>query len=139
MTGIQLELSQIRFFSLVLRIITNSPSGKMSENSIIELGLKSNWLKNRERESVPSRTDSRFANSIHNIVSHRGFRKSLINCKFIIWHNQTEEFEITAKGWKFLNDVEAIIIAAKKIAAAPPNGFKNFEVIDSWLRQCATE
>jgi hypothetical protein len=138
MSQVKLELSQIRFFSLVLRIVANAPSGKMRVNQIIELGLKSKWLTHFERENVTSRTDSRFANHIHNIVSHRESKKNPINANLIIWHNQTEEFEMSQNGWKFLNDVNAKLFAAHNPVSVP-TGAKNFEALDVWLRQYVTE
>ena len=110
----------------------------MRENQIIELGLKSKWLNHFERKNVLSRTDSRFANQIHNIVSQRELRKNLINTKLIIWYKRTEEFEITLKGLQFLSDVNAKIFAAKNAGYFTTES-KNFEAIDNWLQEYAIQ
>ncbi len=126
--AIKLSDSEIRFFTLLLRLIELTPSKRMSEAQIIDLGEKSDWLTHDERASVQSRSDSRFANQIHNVVSHRDSKRNPIRGSLIKWDHHTSVFAMTQKGSKFLDDVAA------KLGSSTPG---DYSVIDDWLRQWA--
>jgi hypothetical protein len=126
--AIKLSDSEIRFFTLLLRLIDLAPAKRMSEAQIIYLGEKSDWLTHVERASVRSRSDSRFANQIHNVVSHRDSKRNPIHGGLIEWEHHTSVFALTEKGRKFLDDVAA------KLGSSKPD---DYSAIDDWLRQWA--
>jgi hypothetical protein len=126
--AIKLSLIEIRNLTLLLRLIDLAPSKRMSEAQIIQLGENSDRLTCYERQSVPSRTDSRFANWVHNVVCHRDLARNPIRQKLINWDPQASSFALTDKGQKFLDDMSTTLdAAASKIRME----------VDHWLTQYA--
>jgi hypothetical protein len=98
-------LSRDSFNFLLLTLISRSPVREMRLDDIIYAGLDSDWLTQSERDSVPSRTDSQFANKVHNVVSHRGGKTCIIRRGVIDWRECDDDqsaFAITAKGEQWL-------------------------------------
>lgn len=122
---IKLTVAEIRFLTLLLRLVDLAPSKRMSEALLIALGEKSNWLTNEERARVKSRNDSRFANRIHNVVSHRDSKGNPIRHRLIEWECFGSAFRITDKGQKFLDDVGSKL------------GSTSRSDIDGWLAEWA--
>ena len=133
-----LSVSQARFITLILSLIaTRTRDGVVNERELIEWGLESPWLTHRERLSVPSRTDTRFANLTHDIVSHRNSESNAIRLGLLNWSECTTQFEITKRGWDFLEKVSVRLDTRKAV-----EGIKqciNFQVIDKWLRTQAAK
>jgi hypothetical protein len=96
----------------------------MSEAEIIELAQWSSWLTQMERANVPSRLDSRFANKLHNVVSHRDSNKNPIRRGLIEWNPNSTSFLLKEKGMEFLRSV------AKKLSAGKSD---ELTMIDRWL------
>ena len=118
------SVSTIRFFCMIFLPLSSRTQQSMSEAELIEWARRSTWLTREEIASVPSRSDSRFANSIHNVVSRRHSQANPIHKGFIRWDDATAAFTLTEKGAQFLQAVEA------KLGG---DGSTNFAAIRQWL------
>jgi len=124
----KLSKETIRFIAMLLLPLARTPSGSLREEQLIDELERSKWLKSSERLSVASRTDSRIANYVHNVVSHRGSRTNPIRLGLIEWHSSFSEFTITGKGRDFLDRV------ARKLGARESG---ELECINRWLTDFA--
>lgn len=129
---------EIRRIAIVLRILQNSPQQKLPESEIIRIAENSGWLFPIEKASVESRSDSQFANQVHNLVSHRDSRRNPIREGLVVWHTYTSEFALTSKGRKFLADMIRKLIG-ESIEKADEIVIKQIQVIDDWLAQKRAE
>lgn len=125
---IKLSLSEIRFNSIILMLLARAPKNALLESEVIELAERSKWLSADMRASVPSRSDSRIANKVHNQVSHRTSRGNLIQLGLIGWCHHLSSFTLQEKGRQFLSDVAA------KLGATSSS---DLSVVDDWLTRTA--
>ena len=121
-------VSTIRFFCMIFLPLSSRTQQSMSEAELIEWARRSNWLTRDEVTSVPSRSDSRFANRVHNVVSHRDSRMNPIRTGYIGWDPNSAAFNLTDKGRQFLNAVD------QKLRG---DGSRNFAAIRRWLADWA--
>jgi hypothetical protein len=120
------------FNLLLLTLISRSPIREMRLDDIIHAGLESDWLTQSERDSVPSRTDSRFANKVHNVVSHRGGSNCIIRggfCDWIEYDDSQSAFTVTDKGKKWLAK------GYEKLGLANPTDRQALSILMSRLRK----
>ena len=119
-------VSTIRFFCMIFLPLSSSRTQQsMSEAELIEWARRSNWLTRDEITSVPSRSDSRFANRVHNVVSSR---MNPICTGYIGWDTNSAAFNLTDKGTQFLKAVD------EKLGG---DGSGNFAAIRRWLADWA--
>ncbi|WP_295631289.1 hypothetical protein [Novosphingobium sp.] len=124
--AIKLLLSEIEFLCALMLPLSRARFGRMSEAEIIEAIERSKWLGHESLLSVASRSDSRVANRVHRVVSHRESRKNPIRRGLIEWHPETVSFSITSKGLQFLEKV------TKNLGSEQPD---DFTVIGHWLKE----
>lgn len=123
--AIKLTLSEIAFNCAILLPLYREPSGYLEGSELISIIQRSKWLSPNLLASVRSRSDSRIANRIHNIVSHRNSPKNLIRTHLIAWHAETSGFSILEKGKNFLANVD------QKLGS---DGTTDFSYIAAWLK-----
>lgn len=119
-------VSTIRFFCMIFLPLSSRTHNSLSEAELIEWARRSRWLTQDEIASVPSRTDSRFANSVHNVVSHRDSRLNPIRSGYVAWDQSSAALTLTSKGMRFLQAVEA------KLGG---DGNGNFAAVRQWLAE----
>jgi hypothetical protein len=121
----KLTLSEIAFNCAILLPLHREPTGYLDGSELISAIQRSKWLSADLLASVPSRSDARIANRIHNIVSHRDSPKNLIRNRLIAWHADSSGFTILEKGRKFLANV------AQKLES---DATTDLSCIDEWLK-----
>ena len=118
----------IRFYAMLLLTLSRAPSGSLREAQLIDELERSKWSKPLERLSVASRTDSRIANAVHNVVSHRDSRWNPIRRGQLKWDPFFSAFTITPEGSDFLIQVGR--------ALGAQDG-SELERVDRWLTDFA--
>jgi hypothetical protein len=119
------SLSEIEFNCAVLLSLYRSASGTMTETELIGVLERSKWLDPNLQMSVASRSDTRIANRVHNIVSHRDSKKNMIRNSLVQWHQEWSAFSILPKGKDFLTQVTI------KLGVEVTEDFLG---IESWLK-----
>jgi hypothetical protein len=126
---VRITENYIRLITMTLRTLELAATKQMCESEIIRQLERSEWTTPHERGSVTSRTDSRIANRIHNIVSHRhGSKNNAILIGLIDWTSNGSIFAITAKGIATLNRITLKLGATSEMDRS---------VVDMWLREQA--
>jgi hypothetical protein len=112
---LKLKNKDFSFRFLVLTIIERSSNSVSSTSQIIETAWRSDWVTSDERGSVESRKDSRIANSVNNITSHRSSPKNMLRRQLVVrteMADGTPGLAITAKDKEWLaNACEKLGIA----------------------------
>lgn len=130
----QLKLSEIRFWALVLVLLARTQSGKMSESTLISEAERTKFLTSWERERVPSRNDSRFANRIHRIIYHRESRKNFLRRGYLEWDSHEHTLQITERGHRFLEQIWTQLVGNPSDAQASGNiNVAQRLIIEEWL------
>ena len=124
------SVSTIRFFCMMFLPLSSRTQQLMSEAELIEWAQRSNWLTRDEIDSVPSRSDSRYANRVHNVVSHRDSRMNPILLGYIGWDQTSAAFTLNEQGMRFLQAVDV------KLGG---DGSGNFAAIRRWLADWASK
>lgn len=122
----QLSNDEIRFFCIILFPLARSDGNSLREAEIIDFAERSRWLSQYERGHVRSRADSRFANRVHNVVSHRDSPRNPIRMGLVVWNQFDASFSLTPIARKFLHSV-GVNLGAKEENL--------FDAISSWLTQ----
>ena len=68
---------------LVLTVIERSSESALGTKQIIEIIVNRDWVTQFERTSVNSRADSRIANKINNITSHRPSASNMLRRRYV--------------------------------------------------------
>lgn len=123
--AIKLSECEIEFYCAILLPLHRATDGYLPSLELIGIIERSKWLSAELRTSVASRQDTRIANRIHNVVSHRDSRKNPICRGLIEWDPETSGFSILEKGSDFLTKV------AVRLGA---NLATDFAIIDEWLK-----
>ena len=126
--SLKLPVSTIRFFCMIFLPLSSRTQSSMREAELIEWARRSKWLTQEEIASVASRADSRFANRVHNVVSHRDSRMNPIRLRLIERDSVSVAFHLTEKGARFLLAVD------EKLGG---NGSGQFAAVKQWLLNCA--
>lgn len=123
--AIKLTLSDIRFKAIVLVLLARTPSQILAESDIIALAERSGFLSADMKASVRSRSDSRFANKLHNEISHRTSRNKLIHTRHVGWIADGASLVLLDKGRKLLADIAT---------RTNRGGIDDVEKVTLWLR-----